>query len=110
MIEDSSKMLKRAKISVIGAGNIGGECARSLAMKELGDVVLLDIPNKDKPELHMPRGKALDLACCGPVESFDARITGTFEYSDIADSDVVVITSGKPRTPTMSRSWARSHS
>ena len=96
-------MLKRAKISVIGAGNIGGECARSLAMKELGDVVLLDIPNKEKPELHMPRGKALDLACCGPVEKFDARITGTFEYADIADSDVVVVTAGLPRKPGMSR-------
>lgn len=96
-------MLKRAKISVIGAGNIGGECARSIAMKELGDVVLLDIPNKEKPELHMPRGKALDLACCGPIENFDARITGTFEYADIADSDVVVITAGLPRRPGMSR-------
>jgi malate dehydrogenase len=96
-------MLKRAKISVIGAGNIGGECARSLAMKELGDVVLLDIANKEKPELHMPRGKALDLACCGPIENFDARITGTFEYPDIADSDVVVVTAGLPRKPGMSR-------
>jgi malate dehydrogenase len=96
-------MLKRAKISVIGAGNIGGECARSIAMKELGDVVLLDIPNKEKPELHMPRGKALDLACCGSIENFDARITGTFEYADIADSDVVVITAGLPRRPGMSR-------
>jgi malate dehydrogenase len=96
-------MLKRAKISVIGAGNIGGECARTLAFKELGDVVLLDIPNKDKPELHMPRGKALDLACCGPIESYDARITGTFEYADIADSDVVIVTAGLPRKPGMSR-------
>lgn len=96
-------MLKRAKISVIGAGNIGGECARSLAMKELGDVVLVDIQNKDKPELHMPRGKALDLACCGPVENFDAKITGTFDYADIADSDVVVVTAGVPRKPGQSR-------
>ncbi|HYE62258.1 MAG TPA: malate dehydrogenase [Phycisphaerales bacterium] len=95
--------MRRAKISVIGAGNIGGECARSIAMKELGDVVLLDIPNKDKPELHMPKGKALDLACCGPVESFDARITGTFDYADTANSDVVVITAGLPRKPGMSR-------
>ncbi len=95
--------MRRAKISVIGAGNIGGECARSIAMKELGDVVLVDIANKDKPELHMPRGKALDLACCGPVENFDARITGTFEYKDIADSDVVVVTAGVPRKPGQSR-------
>jgi len=95
--------LRRPKISVIGAGNIGGECARSIAMKELGDVVLLDIPNKDKPELHMPKGKALDLACCGPVEKFDVKITGTFDYADTADSDVVIITAGLPRKPGMSR-------
>jgi len=94
---------RRAKISIIGAGNIGGECARSIAMKELGDVVLVDIANKDKPELHMPRGKALDLACCGPVEGFDARITGTFDYADIAGSDVVVVTAGVPRKPGQSR-------
>jgi len=95
--------IRRHKISVIGAGNIGGECARSLAMKELGDVVLLDIPNAAKPELHMPRGKALDLACCGSIESFDARITGTFEYADIADSDVIIVTAGVPRKPGQSR-------
>jgi malate dehydrogenase len=96
-------MLQRPKISVIGAGNIGGECARSIAMKELGDVVLVDIPNRDKPELHMPRGKALDLACCAPVEKFDAKVTGTFDYADIAGSDVVVVTAGVPRKPGQSR-------
>jgi malate dehydrogenase len=96
-------MMRRAKISVIGAGNIGGECARSIAMKELGDVVLVDIAIKDKPELHMPKGKALDLACCGPVEKFDCKITGTFDYADTANSDVVVITAGLPRKPGMSR-------
>ena len=96
-------MMRRAKISVIGSGNIGGECARSIAMKELGDVVLLDIPIKDKPELHMPRGKALDLACCGPVEKFDSRLTGTFEYKDIEGSDVVIVTAGVPRKPGQSR-------
>ncbi|MGE3107635.1 MAG: malate dehydrogenase [Phycisphaerales bacterium] len=95
--------LRRAKISVIGAGNIGGECARSIAMKELGDVVLLDIPNKEKPELHMPKAKCLDLACCGSIENFDARLTGTFDYADTANSDVVVITAGLPRKPGMSR-------
>ncbi|CAN5856698.1 malate dehydrogenase [soil metagenome] len=95
--------MRRAKITVIGAGNIGGECARSLAMKELGDVVLLDIANKDKPELHMPRGKALDLACCASIESFDARITGTFDYADIKDSDVIIVTAGVPRKPGQSR-------
>jgi len=97
--------VRRAKISVIGAGNIGGECARSIAMKELGDVVLLDIPFADeaRKNLHMPKGKALDLACCGPVEKFDAKITGTFDYADTAGSDVVVITAGLPRKPGMSR-------
>jgi len=95
--------MRRAKISVIGSGNIGGECARSIAMKELGDVVLLDIPIKDKPELHMPKGKALDLACCGPVENFDSKITGTFDYKDIEGSDVIIVTAGVPRKPGQSR-------
>ncbi|HRJ50951.1 MAG: malate dehydrogenase [Phycisphaeraceae bacterium] len=95
--------MRRAKISIIGAGNIGGTCAHWAASKELGDIVLLDIPIKDKAELHMPRGKALDLACCGPIENFDCRVTGTFDYADIAGSDVVVITAGLPRKPGMSR-------
>ncbi|MCG3124154.1 MAG: malate dehydrogenase [Phycisphaerales bacterium] len=95
--------MRRAKISIIGAGNIGGTCAHWAASKELGDIVLLDIPIKDKPELHMPRGKALDLACCGPIENFDCRVTGTFDYADIEGSDVVVITAGLPRKPGMSR-------
>ncbi len=72
-------------------------------MKQLGDVVLVDIPSKDKPELHMPKAKALDLACCGPIENFDVRLTGSFDYADTADSDVVVITAGRPRGPGMSR-------
>jgi malate dehydrogenase len=95
--------MRRAKISIIGAGNVGATCAHWAAAKELGDIVLLDIQNKEKPELHMPKGKALDLACCGPIERFDSRITGTFEYTDIADSDVVIVTAGIPRKPGMSR-------
>lgn len=91
--------VRRAKISVIGAGNIGGECARALAMKELGDVVLLDIPDKE----GVAKGKALDLACCASIEKFDARITGTSKYDDIKDSDVVVVTAGVPRKPGQSR-------
>jgi len=94
---------RRAKISIIGAGNVGATCAHWAAAKELGDIVLLDISIKDKPELHMPKGKALDLACCGPIEGFDANITGTFDYNDIANSDVVVVTAGMPRKPGMSR-------
>jgi len=95
--------MRRAKISIIGAGNVGATCAHWAAAKELGDILLLDIANKDKPELHMPRGKALDLACCAPIERFDSRITGTFDYADIAGSDVVVVTAGVPRKPGQSR-------
>ncbi|MGH7133248.1 MAG: malate dehydrogenase [Phycisphaerales bacterium] len=91
--------MRRAKISIIGAGNIGGTCAHWAAQKELGDIVLLEIPDKE----GVAKGKALDLACCGPIEKFDSRITGTSNYADIADSDVVVITAGLPRKPGMSR-------
>ncbi|MDX9911862.1 MAG: malate dehydrogenase [Phycisphaerales bacterium] len=95
--------MRRAKISIIGAGNVGATCAHWAAAKELGDIVLLDIPHPEKPDLNMPKGKALDLACCGPIERFDSRVTGTFDYKDIAGSDVVVITAGLPRKPGMSR-------
>ncbi len=95
--------MRRAKISIIGAGNVGATCAHWAASKELGDIVLLDIPHPEKPELHMPKGKAIDLACCGPIERFDSRVLGTFDYKDIADSDVVVVTAGLPRKPGMSR-------
>jgi malate dehydrogenase len=95
--------MRRAKISIIGAGNVGATCAHWAASKELGDIVLLDIQNKDKPELHMPKGKALDLFCCAPIERFDSRITGTFDYKDIENSDVVIVTAGIPRKPGMSR-------
>ncbi len=91
--------MRRAKISVIGAGNVGATCAHWAAAKELGDVVLVDIPDKE----GVAKGKALDLACCGPIEQFDARITGTSDYKDIADSDVVIVTAGLPRKPGMSR-------
>jgi len=95
--------MRRAKISIIGAGNVGATCAHWAAAKELGDIVLLDIQNKDKPDLHMPKGKALDLFCCAPIERFDSRVTGTFDYKDIEDSDVVIVTAGIPRKPGMSR-------
>jgi malate dehydrogenase len=91
--------MERAKITIIGAGNVGATCAHWAVAKELGDVVLVDIPNK----CDLTRGKALDLAQCGPVERFDANITGTSDYADTADSDVVVITAGLPRKPGMSR-------
>ena len=91
--------MARAKISIIGAGNVGATCAHWAAAKELGDIVLLDIPDKE----GVAKGKTLDLACCGPIERFDSKITGTSDYADIAGSDVVVVTAGLPRKPGMSR-------
>ena len=89
----------RAKISIIGAGNVGATCAHWAAQRELGDIVVLDIPDKE----GVAKGKMLDLACCAPIDRFDANILGTSDYADIADSDVVVITAGLPRKPGMSR-------
>ena len=91
--------MRRAKISVIGGGNVGASCALWLASKELGDVVVLDIPKAE----GMVKGKMLDLAQCAPIERFDAKITGTADYADTADSDVVIVTAGIPRKPGMSR-------
>lgn len=87
----------RPKISVIGAGNVGASCALRLAEMELGDVVLVDIVE------DMPQGKALDMMETGPVVGYDVNITGTNGYEETADSDIVVITSGIPRKPGMSR-------
>ncbi|GAB4386166.1 MAG: malate dehydrogenase [Phycisphaerales bacterium] len=91
--------MRRAKISIIGAGNVGATCAHWAAAKELGDIVVLDIPEKE----GVAKGKMIDLACCGPIERFDSRIVGTADYKDIAGSDVVIITAGLPRKPGMSR-------
>lgn len=91
--------MRRAKISIIGAGNVGATCAHWAAAKELGDIVLLDIPDR----VGVAQGKALDLACCAPIERFDSRISGTSDYKDIAGSDIVVVTAGMPRKPGMSR-------
>lgn len=88
---------KRKKITVIGAGFVGSTAAHWTAQKELGDVVLLDINE------GAAKGKALDLFEASPVEQFDARIQGTADYKDIADSDVVIVTAGLPRKPGMSR-------
>lgn len=89
----------RKKISIIGAGNIGGELASLIARTELADVVLLDIPEKE----GLCKGKALDLEQNGTILGYDCRITGTGNYKDTAGSDVVVITAGVPRKPGMSR-------
>jgi len=91
--------MRRAKISIIGAGNIGATTALWCAAAELGDIVLLDIPATE----GMPKGKALDLMQASPIVGFDANITGTTSYEDTKDSDVVVITAGIARKPGMSR-------
>ena len=91
--------MRRAKISVIGAGNVGASCAVWAASKELGDVVLVDIPES----VGVAQGKALDLFCASPMERFDAKITGTADYKDVEGSDVVIVTAGIPRKPGMSR-------
>ena len=89
--------MRRPKISIVGAGNVGATCAHWAATKELGDVVLVDIVE------GMPQGKALDLAQSGPVEDFDGIFLGTQDYKDTENSDVVVVTSGMARKPGMSR-------
>jgi len=91
--------MKRAKISIVGAGNVGATTAHWCAAAELGDIVLVDIPQTE----GMPQGKALDLMEASPIMGFDARIVGTTDYQDTAGSDVVVITAGVPRKPGMSR-------
>ncbi|MGX7596150.1 malate dehydrogenase [Planococcus plakortidis] len=90
---------KRKKISVIGSGFTGATTAFLLAQKELGDVVIVDIPAMEDPV----KGKALDMAEAAPVLNFDAHITGTSDYPDTKDSDLVIITAGVARKPGMSR-------
>jgi malate dehydrogenase len=89
----------RNKITIVGAGNVGATTAHWLAERELGDVVLVDIPQTE----GMPAGKALDLTEAGPVLGYDTRITGVTNYEETADSDVVVITAGVARKPGMTR-------
>lgn len=91
--------MRRAKITIIGAGNVGATCAHWCAAAELGDIVLLDIPQTG----DMPKGKGLDLMQASPIVRFDSRILGTTSYEDTVGSDVVVITAGIPRKPGMSR-------
>ena len=89
--------MARPKIALIGAGQIGGTLAHLAALKELGDIVLFDISE------GTPEGKALDIAESGPAEGFDAAISGTQSYEDIAGADVCIVTAGVPRKPGMSR-------
>ncbi len=91
--------MRRAKITIIGAGNVGATTAHWCAAAELGDIVLLDIPQTE----GMPAGKGLDLMQASPIVGFDAKIIGTTDYADTKGSDVVVITAGIARKPGMSR-------
>src|SRR5690625_1314762 len=91
--------ITRKKISIIGSGFTGATTALMIAQKELGDIVLVDIPDMENPT----KGKALDMMQASPVQGFDAKITGTSDYADIKDSDLVIITAGIARRPGMSR-------
>src|SRR6266849_10679850 len=87
----------RKKITVVGGGNVGASCAQNLAMKELGDVVLVDVVE------GVPQGKGLDILQMGPIEGYDVHIAGANNYEPTANSDLVVITAGLARKPGMSR-------
>lgn len=91
--------MARKKIALIGAGNIGGELASQLVSKQLGDVVLFDIPQKE----GFAKGKALDLEQLSALSGSDARVTGSSDWSDCAGADVLIITAGIPRKPGQSR-------
>jgi len=87
----------RKKVTVVGAGNVGANCALRIADKELADVVMVDVVE------GVPQGKGLDMLQSGPIEGYDVSITGANDYEPTANSDVVVITAGFPRKPGMSR-------
>ena len=87
----------RKKVTVVGAGNVGANCALRIADKELADVVLVDVVE------GVPQGKGLDLLESGPIQGYDVSITGANDYEPTANSDIVVITAGFPRKPGMSR-------
>ena len=89
--------MARAKITIVGAGNVGATTAHIAATRQLGDIVLLDIVE------GLAEGKALDIAEAGPVQLYDSFITGTGDWEQTADSSIVIITSGLPRKPGMSR-------
>jgi malate dehydrogenase len=90
-------MSERRRVTVVGAGNVGATCAQVLAMRDYADVVLVDIIE------NLPQGKALDINQMGGVLGYEPNVVGTNGYEETADSSVVVITAGKPRSPGMSR-------
>jgi malate dehydrogenase len=89
--------MARKKIALIGAGMIGGTLAHLAAMRQMGDIVLFDIME------GIPEGKALDIAQAGPIDDFDAKLTGSSDYADIEGADVCIVTAGVARKPGMSR-------
>ena len=89
--------MARNKIALIGSGMIGGTLAHLAGIREMGDIVLVDVAE------GIPQGKALDIAQAAPVEGFDAKLTGTNDYADIAGADVCIVTAGVARKPGMSR-------
>ncbi|MGO8866644.1 MAG: malate dehydrogenase [Alphaproteobacteria bacterium] len=91
--------MARNRIALVGAGQIGGTLALLAGLKELGDVVLVDIPQVE----GMPQGKALDIAQASPIEGFDAVYAGSTDYGAVAGADVVIVTAGVARKPGMSR-------
>tara|TARA_B100001142_G_C14311243_1_gene646700 strand:- start:631 stop:1566 length:936 start_codon:yes stop_codon:yes gene_type:complete len=91
--------MSRAKISLIGGGQIGGNLALLAAQKELGDIKIFDIPNAE----GMVKGKALDIMQLRPHDGYDANITGTSDWNELKDSDVFIVTAGIPRKPGMNR-------
>lgn len=97
MINFKDVNVGKSKITVVGAGNVGATAAFIAAEKKLGEIVLIDIVE------GLGQGKALDMNCAGPVENFDSRLVGTCNWEKTAGSDVVIITSGIPRKPGMSR-------
>jgi malate dehydrogenase len=96
-LKQGHQTMARKKIALIGGGMIGGTLAHLAALKELGDIVVFDIAE------GLPQGKSLDIAQSGPVEGFDAKLTGANSYEAIAGADVCIVTAGVPRKPGMSR-------
>jgi malate dehydrogenase len=93
----SKTIMRRPKIALVGAGQIGGTLALLAAQKELGDIILLDIME------GVPEGKALDLAQTAAAEAFNAKLSGSTDYSQLVGSDIIIVTAGVPRKPGMSR-------
>ncbi len=99
MFQDKGQIMARKKITMIGGGQIGGNLALLAAQKELGDVVIFDIPRAE----GMVKGKALDLMQLRPHDGHDSNITGTSDWNDVKGTDVFIITAGIPRKPGMDR-------